>query len=216
MSSQIRSFAIPERLPNTPEAQPRRSLELPDGSALSPYGTLVQKLVQLRQKEPDGKVITFAAVAPGAGVTFVTQAVSWELARNAGQPVLVASPAALDGAQCPFRITEPIDRHKVWRLAHTAPAPRQAEAADAQESLRKIRERFGFILVDCPPLSQSSAIFSVAPISDGFVLVVAAGETRRSEIEAARRLLASTSVPLLGMVLNKQKSHVPKLLSAFF
>jgi Mrp family chromosome partitioning ATPase len=216
MSSQFRSFAIPERLPSTPEAQPRRSLELPDRSALSTYGTLVQKLVQLRQKQADGQVVTFASVAPGAGVTYVTQAVSWELARNAGQPVLVASPAALDGAQWPFRITEPIDRHRVWRLAPPAPATRKAEPAGASESLRTIRERFGFILVDCPPLSQSSAIYSVAQISDAFVLVVAAGETKRSEIEAARRLLAATSVPLLGMVLNKQTSHVPKFLSALF
>lgn len=214
MNSQTHPFAIQERVPTTSDAQPQRSLEVPDRAAMGPYGTLVQKLVQFRQKQPDGCVVTFASVSPGEGVTFVTEALSWELARHAGQPVLVTSPAALAGGQYPFHITEPIDRHRVWRLAAT-PRPRQTAPADARDRLQMIRERFGFVLVDCPPLSQSSAIFSVAPISDGIVLVVAAGQTKRRDIEAARRLLASTSVPLLGLVLNKQRSHVPKILAAF-
>jgi Mrp family chromosome partitioning ATPase len=213
MSSQTRFVTIPERLPGIPKAHAPRSLELPDRSALGPYGALIQKLVQLREKQRDGPVMTLTSVLPGEGVTFVTETLSWELARHTGRPVLVASPAALAGGQCPFRITEPIDRHSVWRLA--APAkPLPADPEDAQDGMRLIRQRFGFILVDCPALHESSAIFSIAPISDGFVLVVAAGQTKRSQIEASRRLLASTSVPLLGLVLNKQKSAVPKFLSA--
>jgi Mrp family chromosome partitioning ATPase len=214
MSSQTRILAIQERLAGSPEAQ-QQPLELPDRGALGPYGTLVQKLVQLRQKQPGGRVVTLVSVSAGEGVTFVTEALSWELTRHAGQPVLVTSPAALAGAQCPFRITEPMDTRRVWRLAAPHPGPRQAECADARGGLRVMREWFGFILVDCPPLSQSSAISSVAPVTDGFVLVVAAGQTKRGEVEAARRLLESTSVPLLGLVLNKHKSHVPKFLSAF-
>ena len=213
MSSQTRFVTIPQHLPENPKAQPRRSFELPDRSALGPYGRLIQKLVQMREKQPDGQVVTFTSVSSGEGVTYVTETLSWELARYAGRPVLVASPAALAGGQCPFRIAEPVDRHRVWRLA-APPKPFQADPDDTPDGLRIIRERFGFILVDCPPLHESSAIFSIAPISDGFVLVVAAGQTKRREVEAARRVLASTSVPLLGLVLNKQKSSVPKFLSA--
>jgi hypothetical protein len=216
MSSFIRSLEVHKRIFNAPEIWPRKATGFQDRSALGPYATLVQKLNNLRQEQGSGLVVTFASVSNGEGVTSVVESLSRELAQYAGQGVIVTSPAALEGAHVPFRITEPIDPRRVWRLGAAVPAPWHTQEEDPLDTLRHMRERFGFILVDCPPLSVSSAIFSAAPVSDGVVLVVAAGQTKRRDVEEARRLLAAASVPIVGMVLNKHENYVPRFLSSLF
>jgi len=216
MTSYIRKFNVPERIFGVPELEPQNAVDIPDRSALGAYGTLVQKLIQVRQEQTAGLVTTFTSVSHGEGVTSVIDALAWELTRYSGQAVLVTSPAALAGAQHPFRVNEPIDPRKVWRLGPSMTGHWHRHPDDSRAALRTVQERFGFILVDCPPLSNSSAIFSAAAISDGLVLVVAAGQSKRRDIEEARRLLSATSVPTLGIVLNKHRDSAPKMLSAFF
>jgi hypothetical protein len=95
----------------------------------------------------------------------------------------------------------------------TRPAVVPAARAPRWEDLHALRQRFGFVLVDCPALRDSASIFSMSGLCDAAVLVVAAGEARRSEIENAQKLLKASSVKLLGVVLNKQVDPVPEFIS---
>jgi hypothetical protein len=51
---------------------------------------------------------------------------------------------------------------------------------------------------------------------DAAVLVVAAGEAKRGDLEGAQQVFESCSVTLLGTVLNKQSDPVPDLFSRLF
>jgi Mrp family chromosome partitioning ATPase len=82
--------------------------------------------------------------------------------------------------------------------------------------LDALRRNFGFILLDCPALRESSQLFSVSRLSDGVVLVVAAGQAQRSEIQYAQYLLEASSVTILGLVLNRRIDPVPKFISSLF
>ena len=79
-----------------------------------------------------------------------------------------------------------------------------------------IKQDYDFILIDCPALTKSADAILVAPQTDGVFLVVAAGETRRSEIHRARALLREASGNLAGLVLNKRTYPVPKSLFKLF
>jgi len=65
-------------------------------------------------------------------------------------------------------------------------------------------------------MRTSTSLSMLSNLCDATVLVVAAGEARRSEIEIALKILKTSSVKLLGIILNKQVDPVPGFLSKFF
>jgi hypothetical protein len=80
--------------------------------------------------------------------------------------------------------------------------------------LPDFRRRFGFVLIDCPAMNASSDFAKLSRVADGFVLVILAGRTNRSEIECAQQTLAAQSANILGLVLNRREPALPPLLSA--
>jgi hypothetical protein len=182
------------------------------------YLPLIQKLVQTRQTQLNGAIFAFSAISPGEGVTYVIGKIASELSRHSGETVMVATAASLYGlepAQCEGVDPETSRSARVWRLARTYPESQLDTGSLHPESLQLLRKRFGYVLVDCPALKESAAAFSVAAIVEGIVLVVAAGEARRDQIEQAQTALQSSSCNLLGLVLNKRTEPVPKLITKF-
>ena len=53
----------------------------------------------------------------------------------------------------------------------------------------------------------------MAKMIDGVILVVAAGQTRRDQIEQARKLLESSACEVIGLVLNKRTYPIPGFIS---
>src|SRR6266404_1930658 len=189
---------------------------LPMGAAnpflLDCYLPLVQTLFEMRAEQQAGVIIAFTSVARGEGVTHVVESLGRKLAEHTWERILLTTFADLGGAaSAPF--DEASQRvPQVQRLARYRgfqPAPR----ALRWEDLQGLRRRFGFVLVDCPAMRMSSAILNASSASDGAVLVVAAGEAKRSEIENAQKILQASSVKLLGMVLNKQVDPIPGFIS---
>ncbi len=174
---------------------------------------LVQRLAGLRQEQSAGVVAAFSAISRGEGVTFVTESLAWELARQTGEQILLTTPAGLSvAASTRFREEELDGPQPVRRL----PAARNGPLRDlGRQDLEGLRRRFGFVLVDCPPMRESSSILGVSRLCDGVVLVIAAGEARRSEIEYALNVLQAGSANVLGLVLNKRIDPVPKFISRF-
>jgi hypothetical protein len=179
---------------------------------------LIQKLVQTRQQQMNGAIFAFSSISPGEGVTYVIEKIALELSRHSGETVMAATAASLYGLEpAHFEGVDPeaAGYARVWRLARTYQEPRLDAGSLHPESLQLLRKRFDYVLVDCPALRESAAAFSVAAIAEGIVLVVAAGEANRDQIEQAQSALKSSSCNLLGLVLNKRTDPVPKLITKF-
>jgi Mrp family chromosome partitioning ATPase len=71
--------------------------------------------------------------------------------------------------------------------------------ADVMQALRRL---FRFIVLDGPPVLGFADTALIAPRAGGVVLVVAAGERRRSEVREIKRILDGVAVKLLGIVLS--------------
>jgi Mrp family chromosome partitioning ATPase len=80
------------------------------------------------------------------------------------------------------------------------------------DPIDSLRVSFDNILIDCPPLKDSSDAAVLASSADGVVVVAEAGRTRRAEIVNAQRTINVSGGKLLGFVLNKRRYHVPEWL----
>ena len=83
------------------------------------------------------------------------------------------------------------------------------KVADLEEKLIRPAVNFNCILIDCPPVNTCPEAILLASHSDGTVLVVQAGETRREVVLEAQQRMAQAKVNLLGVVLNKRKYFIP-------
>jgi capsular exopolysaccharide synthesis family protein len=70
-----------------------------------------------------------------------------------------------------------------------------------QELLAEARGRYDVVLVDTSPLLPFTDAAAVAPYTDGAILVVRHGRTRREQVRAAVSALEAVSAPLLGSVI---------------
>ena len=76
----------------------------------------------------------------------------------------------------------------------------------------ELRTRFDFILLDAPATSRSHLGLILAKKADGVVLVVEAERTRAPVVITAQRMLETNGGRVLGVVLNKRRMHIPRLL----
>ena len=75
--------------------------------------------------------------------------------------------------------------------------------------MSRIRARYRYSIIDCPALSTSSDVLSLAPHLDGVVVVVAANETHKAQIANVERQIQMVNGKILGYLLNKRKYMVP-------
>jgi len=110
-------------------------------------------------------------------------------------------------------VLRPVPDNPQLCLAHIAAgegaASVVAAAKNLGEPLKALREDFKLILLDMPPLAESSDALVMTPLTDGVVLVVEAEKTRWQVAENAREKLAMQGGNLLGVVLNKRRFYIP-------
>ena len=187
------------------QASPLR-LDAPNASFLDCYLPLAQKLFEMRDSQPQGVIVGFTSVARGEGVTHVVTSLARKLAEHTWEQILLTT--AADLATAPSARFD--DSAHLQRLTR----PRSFAARTLRwEDLQTLRQRFGFVLVEFPAMRVAPSMFTLSNLCDTAVLVVAAGEARRSEIENAQKFLKASSVKLLGTVLNKQVDPIPGFLS---
>jgi Mrp family chromosome partitioning ATPase len=100
----------------------------------------------------------------------------------------------------------------VWKrgLSLLSSGPIAADAADLLLSDRMaarsadLRKSFDFVIIDAPPLAHYAEATALGKLSDGVVLVLEAGSTRRSAASKAVKNLRAAGVEILAAVLNKQ------------
>lgn len=72
-----------------------------------------------------------------------------------------------------------------------------------REFLEYMRERFDFIVLDCPPVLSVSDAIPVARIADGTLFVVSAMDTDKNDARTALTQLQRNGAHVLGTVLSK-------------
>jgi polysaccharide biosynthesis transport protein len=77
------------------------------------------------------------------------------------------------------------------------------------------RAAFDYVLVDAPPLLRFADATMIGKHVDGVILVVEAEVTERRALVRARAQLTHAGVPVIGVVLNNVRRHVPALLERF-
>jgi hypothetical protein len=198
----------------TPKPVPPLPLGAANPLMLDCYLPLVQTLFEMRTGQQAGVIVAFTSIARGEGVTHVVESLGRKLVEHTRERILLTTLTDLAGAA-----STPADEAaqrvpQVQRLARTR-SVETTPRSPRWEDLQGLRRRFGFVLVDCPAMRTSLSIVNASTACDGAVLVVAAGEARRSDIENAQKILQGSSVKLLGMVLNKHIDPVPGFISKF-
>jgi hypothetical protein len=174
------------------------------------YLPLIQKLIEMRQEQPNGIIAAFTATSRGQGVTYVVESLAWQLSQHTSDPLLLCAASSMAGAaQAEFW-----DPQRIQRLGKGR-SRQAAFKVPEWEDLQTLRRKFGFVLVDCPPMHDSTSALLLAKLVDGVALVVGAGEVRREEIESAKKALEGATANLLALVLNKRTDPVPRLFAKF-
>lgn len=98
--------------------------------------------------------------------------------------------------------------------------PNDTERAFATSSfdkfLEQAKDRYNFIVLDCPPLSSSASASILPSKADGVVMVIEAERVRRHVIQRSILTLEDSGANILGTVLNKRKYPIPKFIYDLF
>ena len=90
------------------------------------------------------------------------------------------------------------------------------DGAARLESLRGLfawmRSQFTIVVVDCPPVLPCRETAIAGAVADGTLLVVEAERTRRADIAHAREVLDQLGATMLGVVLNRRRSRLPRFI----
>lgn len=88
----------------------------------------------------------------------------------------------------------------------------QAELKGAQvrSLLARLESGYDVIILDTPPILVSADAAILAPLADGVILVVRAGQTERDAIEQGYEQLTAAGSHVLGVILNDPEGEIPK------
>lgn len=87
------------------------------------------------------------------------------------------------------------------------PSPR---IEDVIEQLR--RSDYDYVVLDMPPVSETSPALRIAPQIDGVMLIVRAEKVARTTARKARNLLDQAQAHMIGAILNRTRRYVPQWL----
>jgi Mrp family chromosome partitioning ATPase len=98
----------------------------------------------------------------------------------------------------------------VGQLA-SAPASLPAIVASGQirSILSGLRNRFDLILIEAPSFGGNADAILMAPLVDGFVLVVEAGKTRHQAVRQYMMQIEAQQGRIFGVILNKRRLYIP-------
>lgn len=174
------------------------------------------------------RVVAFTSATRGEGVSYVVNVMAKELAAQTQKRVLLVEAEALGALNLadPNHISNHCEETEIDNLLTLSAAesrPAQVMAAqsqggasdwDSSSAYRKacldaLRWNFDYVLIDCPSPAVSSEAITLAPIIDGFAVVVKAAQTRRSQIQHCQETLKNAGGNFLGFVLNQRQYPVP-------
>lgn len=190
--------------------------------------------IEARRTSAMPLVVQFISPTPGAGASTVASGYARVAADDCAQPVLYidcnacrAKPSFGSNELQPLTLSEALRRglpltdsirpvqdskNLLWARLGPSERPLLALGGDRLQSmLDMLRANYPVIVLDTPPTEAPEAA-AVSRYCDGSVLVVAAGKTKQREIESAKSLLERLGGQTVGVVLNRERSVMPRWL----
>lgn len=196
---------------------------------------LYQSINSLRSSTQKNKVIQFMSTDGEQG----TSTIVLELARVAAlkytKSVLLLDADLRKLDQEPFNITlehsleetiragDPVDK-ALYQIANSSlflsrlfkgsGSIRQfLDPSGIDDLLEKLRTRFDFIFIDSPPENVFSIGLATSTSVNGVVLVLDAEKTCLDEAKNITDKITKNGGKVLGVVVNKQRNHIPEFIS---
>ncbi len=203
---------------------PRRAI---DGDSAGYYGQLVHSVFKPGNVENEKTaIVVLTSASRGAGTSFIAREIGMELARYGGKKTAIVDARRLERISKPdlekwAKLSAIAESGVFWLKDEEAPlvnnklvskkkaSPWQSSVTFRQDCLQLLRRYFNHVLIDCHSASVSSPLTLLAELVDGVVIVAAAGQTRRDEIQRAERVVEMAQGKVLGFVLNKRKYPIP-------
>ena len=167
-------------------------------------------------------VVALVGCQSGDGTSFVLRALAAMLARRTQKRVLGAAAAdivhALEGTTgALLESCQKVDGDHHYHFDPPEHLPKVDPFSVSQSSahervFRLLTSHFRYVLLDCGAVTASGHLWTFAPFIDEVLLVVAEGETKRSQISYAQRLVQQSGAHLAGCILNKRTYPLPALL----
>lgn len=199
--------------------------DLRRGWASHALAGLVQR-VFLQPTQASPRVVVFAATDHGNGCSQIAAAAARTLAAIGVAPVCLVeanfrSPAlprmlgttnyqglsnALLEEGSIRSFMKPMGNGCLWLLSSgplAADSPKLLATERVRARFVELRAEFHFVIVDAPPLSQYADAIALGQLSDGMVMILEAGSTRRDAASTAANSVRSSRIQILGAVLNK-------------
>ncbi|MGD0107220.1 MAG: hypothetical protein ABSC06_24760 [Rhodopila sp.] len=190
--------------------------------------------IEARRTSAMPLVVQFISPKAGAGASTVASGYARVAADDCAQPVLYIDCNACEtkprhGASEPQPLTlfdvlrrglpltdaiRPVrdSKNLLWARLGPGERPLLALGGDRLQSmLDMLRANHPVIVLDTPPADAPESA-AVSRYCDGSVLVVAAGKTKQWEIETAKSLLERLGGQTVGVVLNRERSVMPRWL----
>ena len=191
--------------------------------------------IEARRTSAMPLVVQFISPTPGAGASTVASGYARVAADDCAQPVLYidcnahsskprrganepqAATTLFDALRRGLPLTDAItpardSKNLLWARLGPGERPLLALGGDRLQSmLDMLRANHPVIVMDTPP-SDAPESAAVSRFCDGSVLVVAAGQTKQWEIENAKSLLERLGGQTVGVVLNRERSVMPRWL----
>jgi uncharacterized protein involved in exopolysaccharide biosynthesis/Mrp family chromosome partitioning ATPase len=190
--------------------------EIEDDQLLTRYeGFLFRIIAQFNPNSSKGHVVMLTSSNPGAGVSQITNSLANLLNRDGGRAAVALNCRHLEHAQ--RGATTPTNGSRQREPENTS-APDNALRAIGNVhavrdsfvvSLEKLRDKYRYVLVDCPSLQEAQDAVLLAPLVDGIVVVVEADRTRVEQLSHTEKTLESAKGKILGHILNKRMYVIP-------
>jgi succinoglycan biosynthesis transport protein ExoP len=87
-----------------------------------------------------------------------------------------------------------------------------SDFAAVTSMVNRLSSSFELVILDLPPVSKSVIGPAMSKALDGVVMVVEAERTRSQSVRATQKAIQVHGGTVLGVVLNKRRSHLPKFL----
>ena len=183
------------------------------------------RTVLLRAKSENGvNSLLLAGLENGAGATSIAVALSIALAWDNVTRVLIIdanfnNPQLDRVFKIPFDKRAGLIRDTSVQNLKCIPYGRLIRAGNRQfDSFMRVwnelESEFDFMIVDSAPLIASPEVMMLSTYFKSMAVVVEAEKTRIPSLAKTIQELKQTKVNLLGVVLNRKKSHLPKVIAS--
>ena len=201
----------------------------PEGSQKSDFNKLANRLLGLRL-ESRGAVLSFGSSASGEGASFVSYSTAMILATIYHQKVVwidgnfLSPQKKLLGQdrntfssllQNPDKVGDLIASDNPLLIPGGADLiGARGLVADRNylDLLTNLARRFNFVIIDLPPILNSTDTALMAAGTDGLLLVIEQKYLKREVIEHGIQELRDKGVQVLGSIINRRTFDLPKII----